>query len=218
MKTQHACAPLHVDVLPAPHKQRSRDMAILLETIIVFTTTMKKSKSSSAEKTAPENPPAPNAPPGKKGGRRRNQDPAQALLSLGQDLSNVGGEKEESSQPVGDGDATKKRKLEGGPSSEDPSSENGYVVDGVLHPLPPDFWYWLPVGEKAGDWDVICGRGGERYDGVQDLKQLVNAASARGLDSHALHLSPSGESNNYVGNKKYRQVVKDRKVSSTVRR
>ena len=26
---------------------------------------------------------------------------------------------------------------------------------------PPDFWHWLPVGENVGNWDVLCGRGGE---------------------------------------------------------
>lgn len=45
---------------------------------------------------------------------------------------------------------------------------------------PPDFWYWLPPGESSlGEWDVLCGRG--------------------------------GESNNFVGNKKYRRVVNERK-------
>jgi hypothetical protein len=44
---------------------------------------------------------------------------------------------------------------------------------------PPDFWYWLQPDEKIGDWDVLCGRG--------------------------------GESNNFIGNKKYRSIVNERK-------
>lgn len=45
---------------------------------------------------------------------------------------------------------------------------------------PPGFWRWLPLGDKVGNWDVICGRG--------------------------------GESNNFIGNKRYRQVVGERKA------
>mmetsp|Transcript_9642 Transcript_9642/g.11118 ORF Transcript_9642/g.11118 Transcript_9642/m.11118 type:complete len:386 (-) Transcript_9642:194-1351(-) len=46
---------------------------------------------------------------------------------------------------------------------------------------PPDFWHYLNPGEVIGDWDVLCGRG--------------------------------GESNNHVGNKKYRKVVDERKAA-----
>jgi hypothetical protein len=113
-----------------------------------------------------------------------NQDPARALLSLGHDLSEVSGEAKENT----DGEANsnnsnkKKRKLE---SSEEGggSACDGYTVDGVWHPYPPDFWYWLPT-KDIGDWDVLCGRG--------------------------------GESNNYLGNKRYRNIIKDRKVRHSV--
>jgi hypothetical protein len=44
---------------------------------------------------------------------------------------------------------------------------------------PQDFWYWLNPGEATGEWDVLCGRG--------------------------------GESNNFIGNKKYRSIVNERK-------
>jgi hypothetical protein len=26
---------------------------------------------------------------------------------------------------------------------------------------PPDFWHWLSPGDNIGNWDVLCGRGGE---------------------------------------------------------
>jgi hypothetical protein len=67
-------------------------------------------------------------------------------------------------------DQPKKRpKLEEG---DEPENRSGLQT-------PQDFWYWLPAGEVIGDWDVLCGRG--------------------------------GESNNFVGNKKYRRVVNERK-------
>jgi hypothetical protein len=73
-------------------------------------------------------------------------------------------------------------------------SSSGVIppLNGVIIPLepkkqksngdrtdPPDFWYWLQPDEKIGDWDVLCGRG--------------------------------GESNNFIGNKKYRSIVNERK-------
>ena len=59
---------------------------------------------------------------------------AASLLSLGADLSNTK-------------DANKKRKAE--ETATDASQE------------PPDFWFYLPEGQQLGDFDVICGRGGE---------------------------------------------------------
>jgi len=44
---------------------------------------------------------------------------------------------------------------------------------------PPYFLYWLSPGESVGNWDVLCGRG--------------------------------GESNNYIGNIRYRKVVGEKK-------
>jgi len=44
---------------------------------------------------------------------------------------------------------------------------------------PTDFWHWLPPGDNVGNWDVLCGRG--------------------------------GESNHFIGNKKYRKYVGEKK-------
>eukprot|EP00537_Pseudo-nitzschia_pungens_P005472 CAMPEP_0172362618 /NCGR_PEP_ID=MMETSP1060-20121228/6197_1 /TAXON_ID=37318 /ORGANISM="Pseudo-nitzschia pungens, Strain cf. cingulata" /LENGTH=522 /DNA_ID=CAMNT_0013085169 /DNA_START=374 /DNA_END=1942 /DNA_ORIENTATION=+ len=45
---------------------------------------------------------------------------------------------------------------------------------------PPDFFHWLLPGETVGNWDVLCGRG--------------------------------GESNNFIGNKRYRKLIGERKA------
>jgi hypothetical protein len=109
--------------------------------------------------------------------RPRTQDSAHALLALGNDLSNGDEEDEVEIQATeGAEGSAKKRKLEEGATAPE---QGNTAVDG--QGTPKDFWYWLPVNQPVGDWDVLCGRG--------------------------------GESNNYVGNKKYRIVIKERKVS-----
>jgi len=124
------------------------------------------------------------------------QDPAHALLSLAggqQDLTTTTGNNEvavvlvstaevaatatATAEPVIGGTdnndmqaaKTKKRKL-----NNDKNKTNNSNGD------PPDFSHWMNPGEDIGDWDVLCGRG--------------------------------GESNNHVGNKRYRKVVDERKV------
>ncbi|OEU16308.1 hypothetical protein FRACYDRAFT_238901 [Fragilariopsis cylindrus CCMP1102] len=124
------------------------------------------------------------------------QDPAHALLSLAggqQDLTTTGNNEvavvlaevaatatataTTTAEPVIGGTdnndiqaaKTKKRKL-----NNDKNQTNNSNGD------PPDFSHWMNPGEDIGDWDVLCGRG--------------------------------GESNNHVGNKRYRKVVDERKV------
>jgi hypothetical protein len=98
-----------------------------------------------------------------------------ALLSLGRDLrgSSGGGDGRPQVVPIlpmmPSNDHRKKRQKMGG-AMDMPGNEKS---------LLPDFWYWLPPDDKVGEWDVLCGRG--------------------------------GESNNYIGNKKYRKVVNARK-------
>lgn len=65
---------------------------------------------------------------------------------------------------------TKKRKLNNNKTKTNINSNGD----------PPDFSHWMNPGEDIGDWDVLCGRG--------------------------------GESNNHVGNKRYRKVVDERKA------
>ena len=90
-----------------------------------------------------------------------------ALLSLGRDLTASHGVP---ILPTTEVQPNKRQK-------NDESQINGQG-DSSYRP-PPDFWYWLPPGDLIGDWDVLCGRG--------------------------------GESNNFVGNKKYRKVVNEKK-------
>mmetsp|Transcript_7000 Transcript_7000/g.14429 ORF Transcript_7000/g.14429 Transcript_7000/m.14429 type:complete len:302 (+) Transcript_7000:161-1066(+) len=110
---------------------------------------------------------------------------AAALLSLGQDLTNgevsalvprepsAGPERVQNPLetvtdiPMIHQVGQKKRKRS---EFKDEEEDNGN---------PPDFWHWLPPGEKVGNWDVLCGRG--------------------------------GESNHYIGNKKYRKYIGERK-------
>lgn len=111
-------------------------------------------------------------PAGKNNPRRpRPQDSAHALLSLGNDLS----AEDEAAESIS-AEANKKIKLDDGTEEKGNAAEAGNGQG-----TPKDFLHWLPATQPVGDWDVLCGRG--------------------------------GESNNYVGNKKYRIVIKDRKVS-----
>uniref|UniRef100_A0A7S4AL70 DUF6824 domain-containing protein n=1 Tax=Pseudo-nitzschia australis TaxID=44445 RepID=A0A7S4AL70_9STRA len=59
-------------------------------------------------------------------------------------------------------------------------NQNNQQQQGGVSAGPPDFWHWLSPGEHVGNWDVICGRG--------------------------------GESNHFIGNKRYRKVVNERKA------
>lgn len=112
-------------------------------------------------------------PEGKNNPRRpRPQDSAHALLSLGNDLS----AEDEAAESIS-AEANKKIKVDDGTAQEKGNAAEAGNGQGT----PKDFLYWLPANQPVGDWDVLCGRG--------------------------------GESNNYVGNKKYRIVIKDRKVS-----
>lgn len=116
------------------------------------------------------------------------RDSVNALLSLGRDLENGEPEKngEDALTPAGNGTASPDRQLQmlpsadnlGPPPKKRQKQEKGKSNAGGYE-YPPDFWYWLPTGESIGDWDVLCGRG--------------------------------GESNNFIGNKKYRRVVNERK-------
>ncbi|KAG7338602.1 hypothetical protein IV203_029776 [Nitzschia inconspicua] len=111
-------------------------------------------------------------------GRPQTQDSAHALLSLGNDLSNSGEEELVDGPPAAVGEGAKNRKLEEGTSTTPAAAGTAETSNG--QGTPKDFWYWLPENQSVGDWDVLCGRG--------------------------------GESNNYVGNKKYRIVIKEKKV------
>ena len=92
---------------------------------------------------------------------------AAALLSLGQDLTN------------GEVSALVPREPSAGPERVQNPLENVTDIP-MIHQVgqkkrkrsefkdeeedngnPPDFWHWLPPGEKVGNWDVLCGRGGE---------------------------------------------------------
>jgi hypothetical protein len=127
---------------------------------------------------------APSTKGGKKGdvppSSERDSSCINALLSLGRDLRSekavaAAEQAKNSNAPIpilptmeSKGPPKKRQKI-----GEHPvNGQGGYQY-------PPDFWYWLPPGEITGDWDVLCGRG--------------------------------GESNNFVGNKKYRKIVNERK-------
>jgi hypothetical protein len=127
----------------------------------------------------------PSIEEGKKGdvppSSERDSSCINALLSLGRDLRSekavaAAEQAKKSNAPIpilptmeSNGPPKKRQKI-----GEHPvNGQGGYQY-------PPDFWYWLPPGElPPGDWDVLCGRG--------------------------------GESNNFVGNKKYRKIVNERK-------
>ncbi len=121
-----------------------------------------------------------------KGGPTSERDSINALLSLGRDLQAGESEDTESSTqiqalskrapqpllPATLGIKPSKKRPKKNPETMIPKVDNGYQY-------PPDFWYWLPPGESVGEWDVLCGRG--------------------------------GESNNFIGNRKYRNMVNERK-------
>jgi hypothetical protein len=115
---------------------------------------------------------------GGRGDRRPRNDPAHALLSLGQDLP-IGDTKE-----ISDGDSGDKLEAIQQPSTPDNNAsrpaKNNSKGSRSDETDPPDFLEWFKPGEGIGDFDVLCGRG--------------------------------GESNNSVGNKRYRKVIKERKV------
>jgi hypothetical protein len=138
-----------------------------------------KATSKSAPKAAGKKSKSPSKRKGSEEFPDRDKSCINALLSLGRDLrhqedgDDEGAQGDSSSMPFilpDSNDQPKKRpKLEEG---DEPENRSGLQT-------PQDFWYWLPAGEVIGDWDVLCGRG--------------------------------GESNNFVGNKKYRRVVNERK-------
>lgn len=51
---------------------------------------------------------------------------------------------------------------------------------GAGEDLPPDFWFWLPEGQEIGDWDVLCGRGGESNNLVGNKRVRGVGESRRG--------------------------------------
>jgi hypothetical protein len=133
----------------------------------------------SAPKAAGKKPKSPSKRKGSEEFPDRDKSCINALLSLGRDLRHQEGVDDEGAQgdsssmpfilPDSNDQRKKRPKIEEG---DEPENRAGLQA-------PQDFWYWLPAGEVIGDWDVLCGRG--------------------------------GESNNFVGNKKYRRVVNERK-------
>eukprot|EP00934_Nitzschia_sp_Nitz4_P007780 Nitzschia sp. Nitz4//scaffold6_size259037//200548//201864//NITZ4_001107-RA/size259037-processed-gene-0.89-mRNA-1//-1//CDS//3329556992//7770//frame0 len=131
------------------------------------------------------------------------RDSVNALLSLGRDLTAESDKGSDDGTAAGGGKVTtpdlqlhtlpaaddlrpppaKRVKPENEPDVPAPPDGASDIAPKVgndgSYQYPPDFWYWLPSGETIGDWDVLCGRG--------------------------------GESNNFIGNKKYRKVVNERK-------
>lgn len=128
-----------------------------------------------------------------KGGRTSERDSINALLSLGRDLQ--GGELDgatidptatspkrapESIPPdVLPSKATKKRQRKNDAETPPHKPSVEPTQPSTTYQQPPDFWYWLSASETVGEWDVLCGRG--------------------------------GESNNFIGNRKYRKMVNERK-------
>jgi hypothetical protein len=122
-----------------------------------------------------------------KGGRTSERDSINALLSLGRDLQGSdldgtdpkgGSSKRAPESILPDGSPSKASKKRQRKTTEaSPQKSSTQQPSSYQH--PPDFWYWLSPGESVGEWDVLCGRG--------------------------------GESNNFIGNRKYRKMVNERK-------
>jgi hypothetical protein len=125
--------------------------------------------------------------------RPRNQDSAHALLSLGKVLSTDGDEEQDEAQKDGDRGISKRIKLEGLQScAVAPLSNQGKKS----------------VGVEAGDISLV----------TVDNKETPNdfwywLPPDHPVRDNDVICGRGGESNNYVGNKKFRIVIKDRKVS-----
>ena len=76
--------------------------------------------------------------PGSPKKKKADKDTIAALLSLG---TNSAGE----AAPSSNENSTSKKKRPKGTGATSSSSE---------------VWYWLPIDQKLGEWDVLCGRGG----------------------------------------------------------
>jgi hypothetical protein len=128
--------------------------------------------------------PKPGPTTAKKRGPTSERDSINALLSLGRDLPEQEGDGE---------DGQSHSELHNPPKPVPPprivpskkrqkKAANVMMANAQMgYKYPEDFWYWLPPGESVGEWDVLCGRG--------------------------------GETNNFIGNRKYRKIVNERKAA-----